>query len=1154
MFTPHKASRLRDIACLAFVISMLMTACGGGSGSSSDPSTSSSSASSASSLASSETSSSASSTAALPLLTSVTGWASKGDGTTGGAGAAASNIYVVHDRAELNAALANKNSPTYATDTAAAAKEAKIIYVVGSIYGTDLGNGKFADEAYYKTLNAKAAQWDWNLYIKSVTPGFIAADATEATAVSNLSAAHTTLNTLQKTQIQFTIPSNTTIMGVGADARIIDGYFNINATSNIIVRNIEFQAPIDLAPYYSNTSGSEEWNAKFKAISIVTGKQLWFDHCTFTDGSHLDTEILTIGSKTLPVMRHDGLLDIEDGSDYITVSYSLFKNHDKTNMVGGSGDGNGQKERAYNHITFSHNIWEDSVQRAPRARFGKIHVYNNSYSGNTDDAIYPASYYIGMGAESKILSEANAFDMTGSKATVSRVMSNLNGYQFKDNGSWFNGVAASAALEAAAKAALDARWSSARKAADGTATPTTAQVNSVFTLDAYTNELGWTPEYSYTLASSAAELRAHNSANAGAGKLPVTASSSIRPMLDDAAAASRTLAAALAGTDAWAPQDVNAGQPNAGRLYAAGFSADYVVAKDGSGTHTSIQAALNAASTSTAARVYIRVKAGDYNEQVIVGNTTAAITLYSLEADATKVRLYNALAKGSPQSSYTALVGTPYDSSVYAGNADAKTVYNLCMASGKVSAIGTECSATMRVRNNGFQLVNITVENAWAETGSNDQANAVMIDKADKIVLDGVRLLGNQDTLYLANSGKRVYVTASEIAGDVDFIYGAGIGVFDGSTIRSIGTRKASGTSIASPSTTAATQTVGLLFNRSVFLADSSTTADSIYLARQWDDSSTDAPGKMLVRNSFIGRHVALTSGPWSPTVIGGSATQYAYLNEYRNWDEVQRSSGSSSSSASSASSSVSSSSSSASSSSSSVAIGTGSDTAISGSSTLTNAYVSTGLPVTVGTSYDSTNGIYSMVSAGSLGTNTVLTDTMQFAYKAITGDFTMMARLTSLEVPSGLSTSNVRAGLLLRANKSDASRFYGIMVRGIPRIQWEQRLADGGATASSSLLSLSALPSASAPVWLKLQRSGQIISVSYSTDLGLTWSTPKTQDFSSASGAVRLDDTAYVGLAGVSGSTTVTSTASFDNVTITQGSSSSSSSSSSASSSASSI
>ncbi len=498
-----------------------LSACGGGSSSSSDAPTSSS------------TSSSASSASNLVALTEVSGWASQGAGTTGGAAAPASNIYKVSNRLELLNALANTNSPTYKTNQTTAKNEAKIIYITGSIYGTDLGNGNRADLAYYRSLSTNAAKWDWDLYIQSLDTAFMAdlntrADAGDAEAIAtkakinDLSTGRSTVANLQKAQIQFQIPSNTTILGVGTDAKLIDGYFSINAASNIIIRNLAFEAPIDLTATYDNDK--QEWNSRYKAISVVTGKQIWIDRCTLSDGSNLDTESLTINGVTKIVQRHDGLLDIEDGSDYMTISYTEFKNHDKTNMVGGSGDGNGFKERDYNRITFSHNRWQDSTQRAPRARFGRFHVYNNHYSGNTDASLYPMSYYIGMGAESRILSEANAFDITGSKASAARVISNLNGYQFKDVGSWYNGAPASADLEAAAKAALDARWSSAQSAA----------TNSGFTVAAYTNELGWAPPYQYTLASSAAELREHVNANTGAGKLAIelpTAAATPGPIL-----------------------------------------------------------------------------------------------------------------------------------------------------------------------------------------------------------------------------------------------------------------------------------------------------------------------------------------------------------------------------------------------------------------------------------------------------------------------------------------------------------------------------------------------------------------------------------------------------------------------------------------------
>lgn len=1121
----------RNCMATAGIIAMLV-ACGGG-GDEEENGTSGSTSSTGNS------SSSTAATGTLSYSPSVTGWAAVG-GTTGGAGAPAANVYVVHNRQELLDALANKNSASYATSTTTAAAESKIIYVVGTIYGTDLGDGTFADLAYYKSENSTAANWDWDLYIQSLDTDFSTelaekvaqgdADATATkTAISKLSSARTTINRLQKAQIELTVPSNTSIIGVGGDARLIDGYLSINASSNIIVRNLEIQAPQDLVTQYDTED--EEWNAKYDAISVVTGTNLWFDHLTLSDGSHLDSEeILTINGTTLPVQRHDGLLDIEDSSDYVTVSYCIFKDHDKTNMVGGSGDQNYAKERDYNHLTFNNNIWENTTQRAPRARFGKIHVYSNYYSGDTDSSTYPMDYYIGMGAESKILSEGNVFDLTGSEASVSRVISNLNGYQFKDNGSWYNGASASTELIAAAKAAFEARESSIASAA----------ASKGFSYGDFTTELGWTPDYSYTLGSTAEEVREFNTTYSGSGQLPATSASGTRPMLSATQAETFTVANALAGSDSWAPQSVNSDTPQVGHLNTASFTADYVVAADGTGSYTSIQAAINAAVAAGSSRAYIQVKAGTYTEQLVIPSSTTAITLYSTEDDPGDVIVTSNLAQVSTASDYLALVGSTADSSIYTGNSDALTVYAACAR--KTGSIGKECSTTMRIRGDGFQVINMSFVNAWGDTdASNNQALAAMVDKADEVIFDNVSLTSNQDTLYLSNSGKRVYFAGGRITGDVDFIFGPGVGVFDGTTIYYTGTRKASGGYNAAPSTLN-TQTYGFLFNRCVFIADDSTTDDSVYLARQWDDDTTSV-GKMIVRNSFIGKHIALTNGPWNATTVNKAATTYAsngepYLAEYANWDETQQSSGSASGSSSSATSASSSSASSASSSSSSieVTVGTGSDTAIEGSSTITNSYVSSGLATTVGTTYDATNGIYTLVSAGSIGTTTVLTDTLQFDYVPITGDFTMIACLTSLEVPDGLSTANVRAGIQIRGGTADDSRYYGVVVRGSVKGQWEQRLNDGEKVSSSTLsgFTLDYLPPTT-PVWLKLQRSGDVITVSASTDAVNYYPTDgKSQTFTTANSATPFPDTAFVGLYAVSGSTTVTSTSIFDSVTIT--------------------
>lgn len=190
---------------------------------------------------------------------------------------------------------------------------------------------------------------------------------------------------------------------------------------------------------------------------------------------------------------------------------------------------------------------------------------------------------------------------------------------------------------------------------------------------------------------------------------------------------------------------------------------------------------------------------------------------------------------------------------------------------------------------------------------------------------------------------------------------------------------------------------------------------------------------------------------------------------------------------------------------------------------------MSGGLPGTVGTTYDSVNGIYTLVSAGAMGSNTVLTDALQFAYKQISGNFTMIARVTGLELPSGLSTANVRAGLQIRNSLADNTRYYGVVLRGSGKVYWEQRLNDAGAVSSSTVTT----DTATTPLWLKLQRADQTITVSWSKD-GITYSTAKSQTFSAANSATALDSQVYVGLSGVSGSTTVTSTATFDNVSIT--------------------
>lgn len=428
----------------------------------------------------------------------------------GGADAPPSNVYVVRDRRELRAALENTASETYAADPKAARLEPKLIYVVGTIHGDELEAGGFADASYYRTT-PNPNEYDFDLYLKffdepykaalEARAGDPAADAELALINQQPAAARTTFSNNQKSQIQFQVPPNTSLLGVGADAKLVDGYLSINTfsstfgqtlRSNIVIRNIEFQAPRDLAPAWDPTDTSTgAWNARYDAISVVTSRAIWIDHCTFSDGAYADSaEPTPFNGKH--VQRHDGLIDIEDGSDAVTLSYNVFRRHDKTMLIG-SGDG-GEKgkenyERGRERITFFANLWEDSTQRAPLARWGSFHLVNNVYRGSPTSADYPLHYFIGAGSGSSILSEANAFEPTGGTpaSLKTKLVSSSGGAEFHDASSWLAGEPL---------VGLD-------------------------TLAGGSSTLAWSPPYSYQTGSSAAVVSQYVDANAGAGKLAI---------------------------------------------------------------------------------------------------------------------------------------------------------------------------------------------------------------------------------------------------------------------------------------------------------------------------------------------------------------------------------------------------------------------------------------------------------------------------------------------------------------------------------------------------------------------------------------------------------------------------------------------------------
>ena len=352
-----------------------------------------------------------------------------------------------------------------------------------------------------------------------------------------------------------------------------------------------------------------------------------------------------------------------------------------------------------------------------------------------------------------------------------------------------------------------------------------------------------------------------------------------RPQLTDTQAVDHTVAKYLAQagtltgangaglvTDHWLPPAV--GDVNQ-------FVPTYTVAADGSGTHTTLQAAIDAvpAADSSSARVYIRVLPGTYREVLCVKNK-APITLYGLSSDASQVLIVNGNYNGQ------------------AKVAGAETG-NPCNPSASAAKVGTSGSASVAIYSAEFHAKNISFANDAMQavvggqgyptgaSGSGGAQAVALMTQGDKLVFDNVRVLGHQDSLYVKTPSTttvaRVYFKNSFIQGDVDFIFGRGTLVLDGCTIHYLSTRLPQGqpATMLAPST-AANNNYGILVHASRFTADAGTVAGTIFLGRAWDESvpkgnylAGQSPnGQLLVRNSELGPHIQPLA-PWGTSTSG---------------------------------------------------------------------------------------------------------------------------------------------------------------------------------------------------------------------------------------------------------------------------------------------
>jgi polygalacturonase len=241
----------------------------------------------------------------------------------------------------------------------------------------------------------------------------------------------------------------------------------------------------------------------------------------------------------------------------------------------------------------------------------------------------------------------------------------------------------------------------------------------------------------------------------------------------------------------------------------------FYVAADGTGDYSSIQSALDAAPEIGAV---ISIAPGTYREVL----TVAKPKIVMLGAGAAKVVIVNNRSAGD---------------------------------SG-----GTFKSATVNIRADDFRAENLTMANDFNATHpqlpQGSQAVALSVT-GDRAAFRNVRLLGNQDTLYLGTkdcapgagepcTATRQYFENCYIEGNVDFIFGDGKAYFENCEIHSTAHK---GGFVTAQGKHYAAQDSGFVFDHCRLTADPG--VDGVWLGRPWRAYAT-----VIFLNSEMGAHI----------------------------------------------------------------------------------------------------------------------------------------------------------------------------------------------------------------------------------------------------------------------------------------------------------
>jgi pectate lyase len=155
--------------------------------------------------------------------------------------------------------------------------------------------------------------------------------------------------------------SNVTIVGVGGGAVFDQLGIHIRDSSNIIIQNVTVRNV--------KKSGSPTSNGG-DAIGMESNvRNVWVDHATLEASGGEDEGF-------------DGLFDMKNNTQYVTLSYSILRNSGRGGLIGSS-----ESDTTNGYVTFHHNLYQNIDSRTPLLRAGTAHTYDNHFVGLTKSGI-----------------------------------------------------------------------------------------------------------------------------------------------------------------------------------------------------------------------------------------------------------------------------------------------------------------------------------------------------------------------------------------------------------------------------------------------------------------------------------------------------------------------------------------------------------------------------------------------------------------------------------------------------------------------------------------------------------------------------------------------------------------------------------------------